>query len=72
MECQLPEVGGLAVCDSRVLLAVPEAEVRLFGELSVPSHLKEIYTAGDGHEQFHEQFHRIHEDLFKRFAYICH
>ena len=29
MECQLPEVGGLAVCDSRVLLAVPEAELQL-------------------------------------------
>ena len=42
--------------------------VRLFGELSVPSHLKEVYAAGNGHEQFH----RIHEDLFKRFSYICH
>ena len=29
MESQLSEVGGLAVCDSGVLLAVPEAELQL-------------------------------------------
>ena len=29
MEIQLSEDGGLAVCDSRVLLAVPEAELQL-------------------------------------------
>lgn len=29
MECQLSEVGGLAVRDSRILLAVPEAELQL-------------------------------------------
>lgn len=29
MECQLSEVSGLAVRDTRILLAVPEAELQL-------------------------------------------